>query len=163
MSALFPLVAQGAVSRRKGKTLVGPVDLTLTGSGTTVIIGPNGSGKTTLLGLLHGTARLSGGSVTWACDVETARAAQSFVFQRPVMLRRSVGENLAYPLQIRGIARRDIASRVADWAERVGLGDMLKRSALALSGGEQQKLALARALITNPDLCLLYTSDAADD
>lgn len=155
VSALFPLIVKGAETRRHGKTLVGPVDLTLDGSGATVVIGPNGAGKTTLLNLLHGTARLHKGSIEWRVDTQTARRAQSFVFQRPIMLRRSVAANLAYPLSVRRTPRGEIEKKVAHWAEQVGLAGMLDRQAPALSGGEQQKLALARALITEPELLFL--------
>lgn len=155
MSDLFPLAVSGATSRRAGKTLVGPVDLTLGPNGITVVIGPNGAGKTSLLQMLHGIARLSAGSINWACPIEEAQNRQAFVFQRPVMLRRSVLDNIAYPLRVRGISRKQAHLQARDWAERVGLGGMLDRQATVLSGGEQQKLALARALVTRPDLLFL--------
>lgn len=155
MSGLFPLVVNGAVARRRGKTLVGPLDLRIEGAGATVIVGPNGSGKTTLLNLLHGTARLNEGTVEWQGATSTARAAQSFVFQRPIMLRRSVAENLAYPLLIRGVRAAAAKKAASDWAARVGLSHLADRPAPMLSGGEQQKLALARALITEPEVVFL--------
>lgn len=163
MSALFPLTVAGAETRRRGKVLVGPIDLHLEGQGATVIIGPNGSGKTTLLSLLHGTARLHAGSIAWQVRTEEARAAQSFVFQRPVMLRRSVLDNIAYPLLIRGVGKAHALSQAQDWAGRVGLVDILDRAAPSLSGGEQQKLALARALITGPEVLFLDEPCAALD
>ena len=163
MSALFPLSVRGATTSRRGKRLVGPVDLELDGRGVTVVLGPNGSGKTTLLRLLHGIARLGAGRIDWACDEARARNAQAFVFQRPVMLRRSVLDNLAYPLVMRGIARRAARTQAADWGQRIGLGDMLSRPATVLSGGEQQKLALARALIRDPELVFLDEPTASLD
>ena len=163
MTQLFPLTVEGAVSARRGKVLVGPVDLLLDGPGTTVVIGPNGSGKTTLLSLLHGTARLNRGQIRWACTLEEARSAQAFVFQRPVMLRRSVRDNIAYPLQLRGTAKPQARALAEHWAERVGLHSMLNRAATMLSGGEQQKLALARALIVNPRVLFLDEPCAALD
>lgn len=153
--SLFPVTLTQARATRRGKTLVGPLDLTLDGQGITVVIGPNGAGKTTFLGLLHGTARLGGGQVDWACGTEEARHHQCFVFQQPVMLRRTVLQNLVYPLRIRGIARTEAETRARDWAGRVGLSDMLDRPAPVLSGGERQKLALARAMITKPQLLFL--------
>ncbi len=155
MSDLFPMTARQAQTTRRGKVLVGPVDLRLDGGGVAMVIGPNGAGKTTLLHLLHGTARLTSGTIEWACPLEAARNQQSFVFQRPVMLRRTVLENIAYPLRIRGHQRADAYEQARDWADRVGLGAMIDRSALVLSGGEQQKLAIARALITRPRLVFL--------
>lgn len=155
VSDMFPLRVAGALTRRHAKVLVGPVDLELEGQGTCVVIGPNGAGKTTLLRLLHGIARLHGGRIDWACDTAAARAAQAFVFQRPVMLRRSVGENIAYPILMRGVGRKQALTQAKDWAGRVGLNGFFDRPATVLSGGEQQKLAIARALICAPELVFL--------
>lgn len=163
VSTLWPLTVRGATTRRQGKTLVGPVDLDLDGQGTVVLLGPNGSGKTSLLRLLHGIARLHKGEITWACAPEEAVRAQAFVFQRPVMLRRSVGANLAYPLQLRGVRRAEALTRAQNWAGRIGLAEAFDRSATSLSGGEQQKLAIARALITDPGLLFLDEPCAALD
>lgn len=163
MTALFPLIVSGAETHRRGKVLVGPVDLQLGGEGATVIIGPNGSGKTTLLSLLHGTARLHAGTITWQQPPDVARAAQSFVFQRPVMLRRSVLENVAYPLLMRGVRRTKALAVAQEWVARVGLGQMPERAASLLSGGEQQKLALARAFIIEPQVVFLDEPCAALD
>lgn len=155
VSDIFPVTMSGAMTSRRGAVLVGPVDLTLDGQGICMVIGPNGSGKTSLLRLLHGAARLTRGRITWACPTPEAFRQQAFVFQRPVMLRRTVGQNLIYPLTIRGTAHSAAWTLARDWAERVGLTDMLDRQATLLSGGEQQKLALARALITQPRLLFL--------
>ncbi|MDC0658577.1 ATP-binding cassette domain-containing protein [Leisingera sp. SS27] len=160
---LFPLVAQGAQVRRRGKVLVGPVDLSLRGQGTSIIIGPNGAGKTTLLKMLHGIVRMNGGSLDWACPLEEAQKHQAFVFQTPVMMRRSVIENIAYPLRLTGLSRRQARAQAADWAARVGLGEILERQATMLSGGERQKLALARALVREPQVLFLDEPCAALD
>lgn len=160
---LFPMQARGIESRRRGQVLVGPIDLTLDGRGACVVVGPNGAGKTTLLHLLHGTARLSAGQIDWACPTEVARHHQAFVFQRPVMLRRTVMENLIYPLRQRGMAVAQAKERARDWAGRVGLERLLDCAAPVLSGGEQQKLALARALISEPKALFLDEPSAALD
>ncbi|WP_278923460.1 MULTISPECIES: ATP-binding cassette domain-containing protein [Pseudophaeobacter] len=152
---MFPLVAKQALVRRRGKVLVGPIDLTLAGQGTSIVVGPNGAGKTTLLKMLHGIARMGGGSLNWACPMEQAQRRQAFVFQTPIMMRRPVVENIAYPLQLIGVPRKEARMRAAQWAERINLGDALDRQAVLLSGGERQKLALARALIREPDVLFL--------
>lgn len=149
--------------RRRGKVLIGPVDLVLGGPGTTVVIGPNGSGKTTLLQMLHGLARLSAGAVTWACDPAEAQGRQAFVFQTPVMLRRPVLENLIYPLRLDGIPRRAALEAGREWCARIGLAGAENRPATVLSRGEKQKLALARGLITRPDALFLDEPSASLD
>lgn len=161
--SLFPLSVRGAQTARRGKVLVGPVDLDLRGAGVTVVMGPNGSGKTTLLRLLHGAARLTAGRIDWACDEAEARTHQAFVFQRPVMLRRSVLDNIMYPLLMRGVGKVEARAQAQDWAVRVGLEKMPDRMATNLSGGEQQKLALARAMITQPQVLFLDEPTAALD
>ena len=144
-----------AVVRKRGKTIIGPIDLSLPPEGFTILLGPNGSGKTTLLRLLHGVERLSSGQLVWTTPEATARASQAYVFQSPTILRRSVAQNLAYPLQLVKTPKARIATQVAEWAARIGLESALERYAPRLSGGEKQKLALARALIRQPDVLFL--------
>ncbi len=152
---LFPLVVEKAQVRRKQKVLVGPVNLTLNGDGTTMVIGPNGAGKTSLLRMLHGIVRLSAGTVRWACSKRQAQKLQAFVFQTPVMLRRSVRDNLVYPLRLGGVPKAKARAQAAHWAGRIGLTEVFSRQATALSAGEKQKLALARALILKPQVLFL--------
>ncbi len=144
---LEPLSASGLVVAQKGKRLVGPVDLSLASKGLTVFIGPNGSGKTTLLKTLHGLQKPRSGTMSWA---DVPPLDQAFVFQSPAMLRRSVAENLAFPLQLRKRPRTEVGCQVKEWAARIDLSHALTQPAARLSGGEKQKLALARALITGP-------------
>lgn len=153
VSALFPFKMRAAELSRRGKRLLGPVDLELGPDGFTVVIGPNGSGKTSLLRVMHGLERLSAGSAAWQIEERAARARQAYVFQTPILLRRSVAQNLSYPLKLRGQTAQ--ADLLRDWAMRIDLADALERSALRLSGGEKQKLALARALIVKPDVLFL--------
>ncbi|MCY4305950.1 MAG: ATP-binding cassette domain-containing protein [Aestuariivita sp.] len=155
VSALFPLRLENAEMRRSGRVLVGPVNLELLGEETTVIIGPNGAGKTSLLKLMHGIGRLSGGRIIWACSIDKARYRQSFVFQTPIIMRRTVLKNLIYPLILRGQSRPTAETLCKEVAEQTGLTGVLGRDALSLSGGEKQKLALARALIVKPEVLFL--------
>ncbi len=154
-ASLLPARLSEGVVRRRGKTILGPVSLEITASGLTMVLGPNGSGKTTLLRVLHGVERLSAGDMQWGGDLGTAQSRQAYVFQTPIMMRRSVADNLAYPLQLVSTAKPEIAARVTAWADRIGLGGALDQSAMRLSGGEKQKLALARALIREPEVLFL--------
>jgi tungstate transport system ATP-binding protein len=104
---------------------------------------------------MHGLERLAKGTINWQVSLNEARQRQGFVFQSPIMLRRSVLDNLTYPLTLRGAAKNKATTLARSWAERVGLGDALGQHAPHLSGGEKQKLALARALITDPDIVFL--------
>lgn len=141
--------------KRRGKSILGPVNLDLAGTGFTIVLGPNGAGKTTLLKVLHGVERISSGNATWSVPAREAQQEQAYVFQRPIMLRRSVRQNLAYPLQLLGTPKSQIETKVTAWAERLGLNDLLDHPAPRLSGGEKQKLALGRALIRNPKVLFL--------
>lgn len=135
--------------------MLGPLDLTLDMPGITVVMGPNGAGKTTLLRALHGLDKLHAGTVVSAQPTFLARRQQAFVFQTPILLRRSVEANLRYPLLVRKMSRLTIDKAVETGAEQVGLTHALNRPAHLLSAGERQKLALARALITSPELLFL--------
>ncbi len=156
VTSILPLNVTDAVVRRRGKTLLGPVSTTVSDSGLSIVMGPNGAGKTTLLRLLHGMERVSGGgSLQWQIPEQDARALQAFVFQSPIMMRRTALDNVAYPLMTHGVSKKDARSRAAEWLERVGLADSAQKQATVLSGGERQKLALARALIRKPEILFL--------
>ena len=155
VASLFPLKINNASVRKRGKTVLGPIDLTLGGEGFTVILGPNGAGKTTLLRLMHGIETAATGTVAWAIPNAQAHGRQSFVFQSPIVLRRSVQDNLIYPLIITGTRKADAVDQAQKAAGSVGLGDVLDQTASKLSGGEKQKLALARALVNKPDIVFL--------
>jgi tungstate transport system ATP-binding protein len=121
----------------------------------TLIVGPNGAGKTSLLRLCMGLEAPSGGRLSWGGSADRAPLRRAILFQRPVMLRRRAAANVAYALAQAGIPRTLRASRVAALLERVGLSDLAQRPARRLSGGEQQRLALARALARDPEILLL--------
>jgi len=130
--------------------LLQDITATLSAGAPTILLGPNGSGKTTLIRLAMGLLEPTTGAVTWG-DTTTHGARCAMVFQRPVMLRRSAAANVAYGC--RGLDRgRD---RVRQLLRLVGLAELADRPARRLSGGEQQRLALARALARNPEVLFL--------
>jgi tungstate transport system ATP-binding protein len=97
----------------------------------------------------------SAGRITWGGRNDHAPVRRAILFQRPVMLRRTAAANVAYALAQAGVPRRLRAPRVEALLERVGLSDLALRPARRLSGGEQQRLALARALAREPEILLL--------
>lgn len=155
VTPLLPLKMEAVSVRRGGKTILGPITHQLAGAGISILLGPNGSGKTTLLKTMHGIERPNAGALRWNVGGEAARFRQAFVFQSPTILRRSVLDNIAYPLKLRGVKRAEARARAEEFAARVGLAKILDQNGLVLSGGEKQKLALARALILEPELLFL--------
>ena len=153
--SILPLRLEGAVVQKRGKTILDGISLTLEPTGLTIVMGPNGAGKTTLLRQMHGLERQKSGLLNWNCSNEDARSRQAFVFQTPVMMRRSVLDNIAYPLTVRGSGKSEARREAADWGRNVGLGEALQLAASNLSGGERQKLAIARALISKPEVLFL--------
>jgi tungstate transport system ATP-binding protein len=150
-------VAVGAV------TILAPISLALAAGPPTVLIGPNGAGKTTLLRLAMGLVAPTRGRVTWGGRENVAPAHRAIVFQRPVMLRRSAAGNIRYALAAAGVPRSKRNERVAELTALVGLGTFGERPARKLSGGEQQRLALARALAKEPQILFLDEPSASLD
>jgi tungstate transport system ATP-binding protein len=138
-----------------GTRILHDVTLTINAGAPTLIVGPNGAGKTSLLRLCMGLVGPSTGSVTWGGRADPTPVRRAIVFQRPVMLRRSAAANIAYALAQAGVPRHARASRVSELLDRVGLSGLGERPARRLSGGEQQRLALARALARDPEILLL--------
>ena len=160
---LLPLVATGLTFVSDDATrLIDALDLTLDAGKLTVIMGPNGAGKSLLLRLVHGLIEPTSGTIRYAGRPLDAavRKRQALVFQRPVLLRRSVAANIDFVLGLEGA--RDPARRDA-LLTRVGLLDRAGQPARSLSGGEQQRLALARALATDPEMLLLDEPTASLD
>jgi len=160
---MFPLIAENLVVEVKGKRIVGPIGLELSKGDIAVILGPNGSGKTTLLKSLHGITKTKHGAITWSCPKSESMAKQMFVFQSPVMLRRSVFENLTYPLILCKTPKAEINRLADEWVSKISLKEVIHVAATRLSGGEKQKLALARALITKPEMLFLDEPTASLD
>ena len=124
------------------------------------LLGPSGSGKTTCLMMLagfeaatHGEIRLAGRPIG---NVAPHRRGIGMVFQNYALFpHMTVAENLAFPLQVRGMGRNEIRRRVARVLDMVKLGGMERRRPAQLSGGQQQRIAVARALVFEPDLVLM--------
>jgi tungstate transport system ATP-binding protein len=122
------------------------------------VVGPSGAGKSTLLRLLNfleapaaGTIHFAGQPVSPTPPLDVLRRVTT-VFQRPILLNRSVYDNVAYGLRLRGWP---VNGRVSAVLDRVGLGEFARRPAHKLSGGELQRAALARALVLDPQVLLL--------
>jgi tungstate transport system ATP-binding protein len=134
-------------------TILDGVSLSLWAGAPTALIGPNGAGKTTLLRALMGLIDVSSG------EIVIGHGERAFVFQKPVMLRRSVADNVAFALRTAGREASAVDALLAE----VGLSALRSRPARKLSGGEQQRLAIARALARKPSLLLLDEATASLD
>jgi tungstate transport system ATP-binding protein len=155
----LPISFDAASLRVGDVTILDSLTLALGAGQPTVLIGPNGSGKSTLIRFAMGLVAPSQGRVTWGGREDPDHARCAMVFQRPVMLRRTVAANVAYAL-----ASRDAQSeRIALLLQRVGLAHLAARPARRLSGGEQQRLALARALARDPEVLFLDEPTASLD
>jgi len=157
---LVPLAVRDLSLRFGEATVLDRLDLDLGPSGCTIIMGPNGSGKSLLLKLLHGLMHPTSGQIDWAGQTSgQATVRQALVFQKPVLLRRSVAANIDFVLK----ARRGDAGRRVALLDHVGLAHKANQPARLLSGGEAQRLALARALATDPEVLFLDEPTASLD
>jgi tungstate transport system ATP-binding protein len=152
---VLPLRAEGLGFAADGVRILRDVSLVIGAGAPTMVIGPNGAGKSVLLRLLHGLLAPAEGSVAWSGLPGQAVRRQSMVFQRPVLLRRSVLANAVYPLHLAGLPRAEGEARAREALALVGLAGLAGRPARSLSGGEQQRLALARAAALRPEVLFL--------
>ena len=154
---LFPLNVRQLVYNVGKQRLIDGIDLTIEEDRRTIIMGPNGAGKSLLLRLLHGLLTPTEGEICWGETprVDQARQRQALVFQRPVLLRRSVEANLCFALKLRRYTRAEREERLRHTLELASLSHLADRPARVLSQGEQQRVAVARALALEPEVLLL--------
>ena len=146
---ILPLRLENVVYATGGQAIIDGVSLEIGAGPSTIILGANGAGKSVLMRLMHGLLAPSSGSIVWkAADT---RRRQAMVFQRPIMLRRSALANVVYALKLAG-QQQNLAMEAL---KEVGLAHLAHRPARVLSGGEQQRLALARAWALHPEVLFL--------
>jgi tungstate transport system ATP-binding protein len=152
---MLPLALDNLSYAINGRAIIDRVTVELDAGPRTVILGPNGAGKSVLMRLCHGLLEPTSGAVVWRGANGKNRRRQAMVFQRPVMLRRSALANILYALKLAGVAPSEREPRALDVLEAVGLADVATRPARVLSGGEQQRLAIARAWALGPEVLFL--------
>jgi len=161
---LLPLRLEAVSFCAGGRTLLAGVEVELTAGPRTVILGSNGAGKSLLMRICHGLILPTTGTVQWsAAESAAGPRRQAMVFQRPVMLRRSALANVIYGLALAGVPCAIRTERAYAALARVGLAGMAQRAARVLSGGEQQRLALARVWALEPEVLFLDEPTASLD
>ena len=151
---MLPISVRDVRFMPAGRRVLAGIDLELGGEGITVVLGPNGAGKSVLLRVLAGLLAPDAGTIQWGDRAAPAEAA-AIVFQQPALIRASVRANVELALLPLGITRAERAVRVREVLERVGLAHRAGDAARLLSGGEKQRLALARAWAARRPLLLL--------
>ena len=150
---ILPLALQGVSFVAGGRRIIDRVTLELEAGPASIILGANGAGKSVLMRLMHGLLAPTEGTVSWVGG--NSRHGQAMVFQRPVMLRRSALANVVYALALAGVPPAERKAQAREALDGVGLLPLAERPARVLSGGEQQRLALARAWALHPEVLFL--------
>ncbi|MEF9942806.1 MAG: ATP-binding cassette domain-containing protein [Burkholderiaceae bacterium] len=170
MTADTGLNLAGVGVEKDGRVLLAGIDLVIAEQAFCALIGPSGAGKSTLLRLINRLDDPSVGTLIWrgapitATPVRELRRRVGFVFQKTAMFPGSVRDNLLAPLQLAGALPADAEPRARVALDRAGLAStVLERAAAELSGGEQQRVAVARALMTRPEVLLLDEPTASLD
>ncbi len=152
---MLPLALEEVSFSAGARTIIDRITCEIAAGPRTLILGPNGAGKSVLMRICHGLLAPTSGRVLWRRSVGRGGGGQAMVFQRPVMLRRSALGNVEYGLAVAGVSRKERGLRARDVVEAVGLEARAQQPARLLSGGEQQKLALARAWALGPEVLFL--------
>jgi len=161
---ILPLALEDLSFVAGGRTIIEPLSLAIEAGPSTIILGANGAGKSVLMRLMHGLIAPSSGTIRWNDpNPQWLRRKQAMVFQRPVMLRRSALANITYALELARVPRAEREALAFEALESVGLPHLAHRPARVLSGGEQQRLALARAWALHPEVLFLDEPTASLD
>jgi tungstate transport system ATP-binding protein len=153
---ILPLSLREVRFAAGGRSLIDGISAEIPAGPATIILGANGAGKSVLMRLMHGLLRPTSGEIAWRGQgEERVRRGQAMVFQRPVLLRRSALANILYALGLARVAPAERERQAMDALREVGLADVAHRPARVLSGGEQQRLALARAWALHPEVLFL--------
>lgn len=163
--AVLPVTAAGLIIERGGRRLLDVPEIVVSGHAPTVILGPNGAGKSLLLRTLCGLVEPDRGGVSWGGGAPSRALALrvGLVFQKPMLLRRSALANIDYALKLAGIPRAERKGRGLAALEHAGLAELAHAPARLLSGGEQQRLQVARAMCVDPDVLFLDEPTASAD
>ncbi len=155
--SILPIEGRALILRRDGRTILDDIDVRISQPGITVLMGPNGAGKSVLLRVLAALVSADSGAVRWGHDTPTRalRPRIGFVFQKPVLLRRSAIANIRHALHAVGHPRSDSTATARQALAFAGLEHLQNAPARLLSGGEQQRLAIARALALRPQVLFL--------
>ena len=155
-ASILPLALENVSYASNGQPIISSVSLAIVAGPSTIILGANGAGKSVLMRLMHGLLAPASGTVSWReKDMGRVRRLQAMVFQRPVMLRRSALANVVYALAVAGVPAGEREAQALAALDEVGLRHLAQRPARVLSGGEQQRLALARAWALHPEVLFL--------
>jgi tungstate transport system ATP-binding protein len=161
---ILPLALRELGFAVAGRTIIHGVSALIEAGPSTIILGANGAGKSVLMRLMHGLLAPTSGEIAWSeQDPERRLRQQAMVFQRPVLLRRSALANVLYALKVARVPRAERERLAAEALESVGLAHLARRPARVLSGGEQQRLALARAWALHPEVLFLDEPTASLD